>query len=581
MDWISFFTSIGRISIEYVWIPLGIWTIAALPLFFLSRLVSNRQPVIHYQACIVLLLSLPLGFLFMPFASVDVPSAEFQQNISIYIDSYIPVAPSTTVKQVAPQAIPLTSEVVSTVTFSAVTWIGLLSAVAALLSLWFFIRLLLNISLIRSTYSYLSPVTTPETLSILGSLTRSMGIKREVQLLLDSSGTIPCTLGWTKPIVVIPEGIEHDHHTLRTTLLHELTHIRRNDYLWGVVTQFLAALFIYHPFVHILCRDLNTYRELSCDSELIQLRAVDPAAYARLLLRFSISSQSPLSIKIKQPKSDLKKRISSMQRYSHYKPATSIVILPMVLLIPTLFLSCSVGKNGQEENNPNEINLSDIGMTFNLPKGWVVGKQTRVTPKSSYESSLEDFPADINPVYHSILKKRKPWWRPNRLVWGTNFFVSSNLSDVLSDDFTAVHPPFYKFDLRITYDDQRRRSKENLELWREGKCKRAGEIYYCKDPKDWQVNTNNYKRIRQLDKSEIPFDADSGFLYESNFQYGPEDGMHTRWLIYHFFTVKGKKTYHIMLTGISLHSDKSDYTESGTLLSENSIAEMMASIRFH
>ena len=25
MDWISFFTAIGRISIEYVWIPLGIW----------------------------------------------------------------------------------------------------------------------------------------------------------------------------------------------------------------------------------------------------------------------------------------------------------------------------------------------------------------------------------------------------------------------------------------------------------------------------------------------------------------------------------------------------------------------------
>ena len=268
-----------------------------------------------------------------------------------------------------------------------------------------------------------------------------------------------------------------------------------------------------------------------------------------------------------------------MQHYSHYKPATSIAILPLVLLIPALFLSCSVGHNGQGENDINEINLSDIGLSINLPDGWIAAEQWRVTPQSSYEASLETYPADIHPVYHSILKRKKPRWRPNRLVQGYNLFMSTNISDPLSDDFMAGKVPFYRFALTINYGTYKK--KESRELWREGMCKSDTGVYYCKDSKGWHVNMYDYKRVRQLDPSEIPFGADSGFLYEQNFQYGAEEGMHTRWLIYHFFAVKGKKTYHFKLTGTSLHSDKSDYTESGTLLSENSIAEMMTSIRFH
>ena len=579
MDWISFLTSIGSASIEFAWLPLGTWTIAALPLFAISRLISARQPVIHYQACIALILSLPLGFLFMQIPEINAPTADFQQSISAYIDTHIPGAPGTTTEPPPLEATPTPIEPVSNTTPNTLTWIGLFSAVAGLTSLWLLIRLYLKMSLVRSQFSYLRPVTDTETLSTLNALTRSLGIKRKVQLLLDTPDSIPCTLGWRKPLIVIPDGIESDHLSLKTTLLHELTHIRRNDYLWSLVIRALGALFIYHPLVHLLCRDVKTYRELSCDSELINRRAVNPAEYAHLLLQFAQSSQSSLPIKMRQPKSDLKRRVSSMQHYSHYKPTTSITFLPIVLLIPALFLSCSIGQNKQNESDVNEIDLSDIGISFNLPDGWVVGEQNRWTPKSSYESSLKNYPADIHPVYHSILKRIKPRWRPNRIAQGSDFFMSTNISDPLSDDFMNGKVPFYRFALTIDYSTHKR--KESRELWREGKCKSQEKVYFCKDPKDWQVNMYDYKRVRQLDKSEIPFDADSGFLHEQNFQYGAEEGLHTRWLIYHFFAVKGKKTYHFRLTGVSLQSDKSAYIENGTLLSEQSIADMMGSIRFH
>ena len=575
MDWISFFTSVGSASIALVWIPLGIWTIAALPLFLLSRLLSARQPVIHYQSCIALLLSLPLGFLFMPFANFEAPTASLTQDISTYLESYA-VAPSGPTQIRAPEVIPSSPPTTETVSFNTFTGVGILTLLVALVSFWFCIRLLLKIYLVGTQYSNLEPTSNPGTQSELDALTQSLSIKRLPQLLVAPQDTIPCTRGWRKPVIVIPEGIEADKHALRTTLLHELTHIRRNDYLWGLITRFLASIFTYHPFVHILHRDINTYRELSCDCELINQHTVDPAEYARLLLRFTLSARSSLSISMIQPKSALKRRVASMQRYAKPKPVIGLTILPIVLLIPALFLSCSNGQLDTNSQNSNQIGLKDIDLSFTIQEGWIIGESKRKNRKNAYQHFLDTTPVSL----HHIYDKRKLFLErmlPDKTTYGENVYLYTDVNKTNVGDVIEGTRNFYRYELSVRYLLISVFNREQRKHWRNGECKsnQTGEYELC------ERSSPERTFIRKLDKNELLFNADSGYLFEEKFQYGGYEGMHSKQLIYYFYKIQGQNMYRIIFMGTATDPEHAVYTESESLLDNPELSNMLASIRFH
>src|SRR5579863_8096249 len=64
------------------------------------------------------------------------------------------------------------------------------------------------------------------------NLAAQIGVSRPVQLLVSALVQVPMTVGWLRPIVLLPVGalggLPTEH--LEALLLHELAHIRRRDY---------------------------------------------------------------------------------------------------------------------------------------------------------------------------------------------------------------------------------------------------------------------------------------------------------------------------------------------------------------
>jgi beta-lactamase regulating signal transducer with metallopeptidase domain len=112
------------------------------------------------------------------------------------------------------------------------------------------------------------------------------GIKRKVKLWLSHSVQTPVTFGYFKPIILLPVALVSNISTQQaeTLILHELTHIRTNDYLlnWFLVSA--ETIFFFNPFITGLCKKIKLEREKHCDMNVISFE-YSPALYAETLLQ--------------------------------------------------------------------------------------------------------------------------------------------------------------------------------------------------------------------------------------------------------------------------------------------------------
>jgi len=77
----------------------------------------------------------------------------------------------------------------------------------------------------------------------------------------------PATIGWRRPILLLPgDWREWNHAERRAVLAHELAHVRRGDFLAGLAAQLCLALHFYHPLAHWLAARLRLEQELAADA---------------------------------------------------------------------------------------------------------------------------------------------------------------------------------------------------------------------------------------------------------------------------------------------------------------------------
>ncbi|HEX2683978.1 MAG TPA: M56 family metallopeptidase, partial [Ferruginibacter sp.] len=112
------------------------------------------------------------------------------------------------------------------------------------------------------------------------------GIKRKVKLWLSHNVYTPVTFGFFKPVILLPVSLVNSisMQQAETLILHELTHIRTNDYLLNWFLIVAETIFFFNPFVARLCKKIRLEREKNCDMGVIAFE-YSPALYAQTLLQ--------------------------------------------------------------------------------------------------------------------------------------------------------------------------------------------------------------------------------------------------------------------------------------------------------
>ncbi len=123
-----------------------------------------------------------------------------------------------------------------------------------------------------------------------------LGIKKEVKALLSVNIDTPQVIGFIKPVILLPAACLTNLTTeqLEAVLLHELVHIKRNDYLVNLFVTSVEILFFFNPFVKQMTASIRKEREYSCDDMVIQFQ-YQPHNYASALLTLEKSRMLPVT----------------------------------------------------------------------------------------------------------------------------------------------------------------------------------------------------------------------------------------------------------------------------------------------
>lgn len=125
-------------------------------------------------------------------------------------------------------------------------------------------------------------------------ITAQLGIKKEVLVYLSKTAATPLTIGFWKPVILVPiASINHlTTAQLEAVLLHELAHVKRNDYLVNIILSTVEIALFFNPFTQLISRTIRKERENCCDDWVLQYQ-YEASDYAQALLRIASLQHTP------------------------------------------------------------------------------------------------------------------------------------------------------------------------------------------------------------------------------------------------------------------------------------------------
>ena|GEM_PF-244126 len=187
-----------------------------------------------------------------------------------------------------------------------------------------------------------------------------LGIKKEVKIYFSNIIKSPVTLGFLKPLILVPvASINHlTTDQLEALLLHELAHIKRADYLINILQSIIEIVLFFNPFVQLLGKLIKKERENSCDDWVLQFQ-YNPAMYAEALLRIAcISSSSNFAMCAAGNKNDLLSRVKRMlnkkEKSYSYRNQVFALLLITIMLTTVAWFNPATKKYNSTANKTSE-----------------------------------------------------------------------------------------------------------------------------------------------------------------------------------------------------------------------------------
>jgi bla regulator protein blaR1 len=119
----------------------------------------------------------------------------------------------------------------------------------------------------------------------VNKVSAQLDITKKVFVYMSELVTSPVTVGYLKPIILLPAAVVSNLSTqqVEAILLHELSHIRRYDYLVNFLVSIISTFLYFNPFVKQFARTIEEERENCCDELVLQF-GYDKVGYASALL---------------------------------------------------------------------------------------------------------------------------------------------------------------------------------------------------------------------------------------------------------------------------------------------------------
>jgi beta-lactamase regulating signal transducer with metallopeptidase domain len=175
----------------------------------------------------------------------------------------------------------------------------------------------------------------------LKRLSGRIGLKKPVRLAESAMARIPITIGYLKPVILLPLGTLSGvpPQQIEAILLHELAHILRKDYLINIIQSFIELIFFYHPVTWWLSGLIRQEREHICDDLVVGVNHDHVNYIKALTIMEELNSKSPLlASAINGSKKKLLFRVKRLLNPVRLRKGIGEGTIAFVLLISLIFI---------------------------------------------------------------------------------------------------------------------------------------------------------------------------------------------------------------------------------------------------
>jgi hypothetical protein len=130
-------------------------------------------------------------------------------------------------------------------------------------------------------------------------ISAQIGITKKVLVYVSDYVTSPLTVGYMKPVILLPlSALSHlTPQQVEAVLLHELSHIKRYDYIVNFILSIVHTLLYFNPFVKQFMKVIETERETCCEELVLQF-GYDKIGYASALVTLEQHSSTTAELAI-------------------------------------------------------------------------------------------------------------------------------------------------------------------------------------------------------------------------------------------------------------------------------------------
>jgi beta-lactamase regulating signal transducer with metallopeptidase domain len=153
----------------------------------------------------------------------------------------------------------------------------------------------------------------PDLRAAVRSLAADAGVRRRVDVVTHEEAPLPFTFGLRRPVIVLPpDTAGWDEDDVRRTLVHELEHVRRGDWVVQMAVRLGCAALWFHPLAWAAWRRLCLAAERACDDAVVGREEGADYAEQLVLLARRLAASQPQAVLGMANRSDLSARVSAL-----------------------------------------------------------------------------------------------------------------------------------------------------------------------------------------------------------------------------------------------------------------------------
>lgn len=336
----SWSEAIGYTLIHSLWLGLAGLVLVIL----ISRFVDQKLSTIRYWSFVGILMLVfiaNIGVLIQSTSltddsdSIKAASYGLNSNAFQFSDSFgFEMDKISTLKATVQSALPY---------FVMFWWAGIVIL---------FVRLSVNLIKVRQlTRPNHLPVSN-EIAILFEELQSKLAINKIVRLVQSKHVSIPSVVGYLKPIILLPIGLTSglSINQIEAILLHELSHIKRHDFLINIIQSLIEVLYFFNPFIWLISRFIRDEREHACDDAAVS-QGISPKLFASTLtdvFSYAIQRQQLALTFASRNKTTLKRiqRIMKTQRNNNSNKLMATTIFVVAITFSMYF--------GAQSHAPNQ-----------------------------------------------------------------------------------------------------------------------------------------------------------------------------------------------------------------------------------